>query len=286
MVVVSEPRAASSAERLTEELVLLDYEVERDHDLGASLKRLRERDVVAVVVLSGDGHGRYYVRRSREVLVETQLDDPEHPETLPVKIAEGVRSTLHAEAERAFVPHVSPSFELSLGPVLGAATYADPHAGFEAMGLWRLNGRIYLGPRAKATLRADYGEPKSELGASNVVLALTGCAPFPVSPVVTLGLCASLGARAILLSGLTGPQKGESAGAIVGPLVGGALNASFELSQHFALRTALNLDVGFGAHTGPGELPKRSTDLLAAHSASSYFGLDFGLGFYFVYLMR
>lgn len=260
--------------------------MERDDDVNSSLARLRARKIDAVIVLLEEGRSKYYVRRSGDVLVETRLEDVEHPEALPVKIAEGVRSALRTEQERETRSRASPAFALSLGPVLAAASYAQPRLGFEGIALWRLTDRFYLGPRAKGTLSGDYGEPNSELGASTIVFALTGCTPFPVAPVVTVGLCASLGARAIYLNGIRGPQKDESGGQIWGPLFGGAFFADLELNQHFALRSSFNLDLGFGSYSGPDSLPKRSTDLLADHSASAYFGLDVGLGFYLVYLVR
>lgn len=286
MLLVSDSRTEASSRRVEEELALLDYSVDHDRDAGAALERLRARDVDAVIVLSEDGRGQFYVLRSGSTLVETRLEDAEHTETFPVKMAEGVRTALRAEQERSAARRTAPSFELSLGPVLDASSYANPRLGFEAIGLWRLSERLFLGPRAKANLPADYGETKSELGASNVVLALTGCTPFPIARAVTLGLCASLGTRAIVLRGISGPQKGESAGAIWGPLVGGSLSANFDLAQHFALKSAFSVDAGFGGYSGPDSLPKRSTDLLAEQSSSSYFGIDVGLGFYAVYLVR
>jgi hypothetical protein len=285
VLIVAGPDLEQSAERVEQELHLVGYSALRASETASSLERLRAREVQAVVVITGRGHTRYYVLRAGEVLVETQLDDAEHPESLPVKTAEGVRSTLMAEQVRAQAP-AAPRFELALGPLLDATSYSNPRLGFEATGLFRLQERFYLGPRARATLVSDYGEVKSELGAANAVLGVLGCAPLRVGEAFSFGFCASVGARAIFLSILTGPKTGQDAGAIWGPLVGGALSASYAVSEHFALKSALHVDVGLGVHSGASGLPKRSTDLLAAQAQSSYFGLDVGLGLYAVYLLR
>lgn len=285
VLVVVGPEQESHAERIEEELHVLGYSTSRATETPQALEQLRSGQVDAVVVVPGPEQSKYYVLRQGEVIVETELEDSEHPEALPVKTAEGVRSTLRAEAERAARPAV-PLLEVGLGLFFDATTYTEPRLGFEGTGLFRVTDRFTLGPRIRGTLKSDYGVANSELGASNLVLGLLGCVPLPAGPVVRFGLCASAGARAIFLSGLTGPQKGEGAGAIWGPVFGGAASVTYELSEQIALRSTLSLDLGFGAHSGPEDLPKRSTDLLAEEGRSSYFGLDVGLGFSAVYLLR
>jgi hypothetical protein len=286
VIVVAEAPAEEGAKKLEEELLLLDYSVERQTDVDSSLKRLRSHDVDAVIVYLEPGRSKYYVLRGNEVLVETALEDSEHPDAVPLKTAEGVRSTLRAEGERAVRPILPAQFELSLSPSLDGASYARPRPGLEVLALFRLSDRLYVGPRIKADLMSDYREEKSELGATTGVLAATACTPLALAPVVTIGVCGSLGVRALWLGIITGGEKGQTGGQIWGPLLGGAFFARLDVSRHFALRTSLNFDAGFGSYTGPEMLPKRSTDLLADHGGSSYFGLDFGLGLGVVYLVR
>lgn len=285
MLVVVPPDQESHAERIEEELHVLGYTTSRARATPPSLEKLRSGEVEAVVVVEGPHLTKYYVLRQGEVIVETELEeDAEDPDAVPVKTAEGVRSTLRAEAERA--RSEVPLAEISAGLLFDATTYTQPRLGFEGTGLFRISRGFFLGPRIRGTIKSDYGVHNSELGASNLVLGLLGCGVVPAGAVVRLGLCGSAGARAIFLSGIRGPQKGESAGAIWGPVFGGTASVTYELSEHFALRSALSLDVGFGAHSGPDDLPKRSTDLLAEEGRSSYFGLDVGLGFSAVYLLR
>lgn len=284
MLVVVSPEQQGHAERIEEELHVLGYSTSRAQATSPSLEKLRSGEVDAVVVVEGPHQTKYYVLRQGEVIVETELEDAEDPDAVPVKTAEGVRSTLRAEAERTR-PEV-PRAEISAGLLFDATTYTQPRLGFEGTGLFRITNGFFLGPRIRGTIKSDYGERNSELGASNLVLGLLGCGVLPASSVVRLGLCGSAGARAIFLSGVRGPQRGEGAGAIWGPVFGGAASMTYELSEHFALRSALSVDVGFGVHSGPEELPRRSTDLLAEEGRSSYFGVDVGLGFSAVYLLR
>ncbi len=284
MLVVVAPEQEGHAERIEEELHVLGYSTSRARATPPSLEKLRSGEVDAVVVVEGPHQTKYYVLRKGEVIVETELEDSKDPDAVPLKTAEGVRSTLRAEAERA--RSEVPLAEIGAGLLFDATSYTQPRLGLEGTGLFQISRGLFLGPRIRGTIKSDYGAHNSELGASNLVLGLLGCGVLPAGAVVRLGLCGSAGARAIFLSGIRGPQKGESAGAIWGPVFGGAASVTYELSENFALRSALSLDVGFGAHSGPEELPKRSTDLLAEKGQSSYFGVDVGLGFAAVYLLR